>query len=156
MVGMAELEIGPLTDRLSDEEITQLARRMEKLGAPQLPRMDPNQATTIADDVDDDALTEFMDALDAHDAAAEIYLPVEFDGLVEVAGIRVASASVLLDVLEEIKDELDLDEEEEEEEEEDEEDDRRMSGADLREVWRVFVDGAQTALDRKLPLHVKS
>src|SRR5437016_3937333 len=126
---MAEIEIGPLTDRLSDDEITELARAMEKLGAPQLPRADDTQASAVGDNIDDDALTEFYDRLEVHDLAAEIYLPVEFDGSVEVAGMRVASASVLVDVLEEIKDELDIDEDEDEEEDEDAadfDDDRRI------------------------------
>jgi len=155
---MAELEIGPLTDRLADDEIQDLSKHMEKLGAPQLPRMDASQATTIDDDLDDEVLVEFMDSLDAHDAAAEIYLPIEFDGVIEVGGLRVASAPVLLDVLEEVKDELDLEREEEEEEEEEEDDDEDdgMSEAALRDVFKVFFDGATASIERKLPLHVKS
>jgi hypothetical protein len=154
---MAELEIGPLTDRLSDDEIAELAKQMEKLGAGQLPRIDASQATMIDDDVDDDVLGEFLDSLDAHDCAAEIYLPVEFEGVVEVAGLRVGSAQTLLDVLEEVKDELDIAAaEEEEEDEDDDEDDDHASEAALRAVYKVFVDGAQACIDRKLPLHVKS
>ena len=156
---MAEIEIGPLTDRFSDDEITEIARKMEKSGAPSLPRTDESQAANVADDLDDDALTEFMDRLDAHDLAADVYLPVEFDGVLEVANFRVASLPALLDVLDEVRDELDLteDEEDDEEDEDDDEDDTHdATTAELRVVWRYIYDGAVAAIDRKLPLHVKS
>jgi hypothetical protein len=152
---MAEIEIGPLTDRLSDDEIADLARQMEKLGAPTLPRADHSEVATVGDNIDDDALTEFFDRLDVHDMAAEIYLPIEFDGSVEVGGLRVASASVLIDVLEEVKDELDVDEDEDEDEDEDD-DDRKTKGSELKQLWRLFSDGAAAAIERKLPLHIKS
>ncbi len=157
---MAEIEIGPLTDRLSDEEIAELARVMEKLGAPQLPRADDSNAAAVGDDLDDDALAEFYDRLESHDAAAEIYLPIEFDGHVEVAGMRVASALVLVDVLDELRDELGIEEDEDEDDEDEDEseldDDRHLAEAKLKQVWKIFYDGATAAADRKLPLHIKS
>jgi hypothetical protein len=154
---MAEIEIGPLTDRLSDDEIAELARVMEKLGAPQIPRADDTHAAPVGDAFDDDVLSEFFDRLEVHDAAAEIYLPVEFDGAVEVAEMRVASAPVLIDVLEEIKDELDIDEDEDDEEDEEEfDDDRRILEAQLRQVWKLFYTGAQAAVERRMPLHIKT
>ncbi len=157
---MAEIEIGPLTDRFSDDEIADIARKMEKSGAPSLPRSDESQAANVADDLDGDALTEFMDRLDAHDLAADVYLPVEFDGVLEVANFRVASLPALLDVLDEVRDELDLAEEEDDAEEEADDDDddstHDATTAELRVVWRHIYDGAVAAIDRKLPLHVKS
>src|SRR5579862_5554993 len=102
---MAEIEIAQLGDRLSDEEIVQLAGHLEELGAGQLPKADDGTALAMGD-IDDDILSEFFARLEAHDMAAEIYLPVEFDGFVEVAGMRVASAATLIDVLDEMKDEL--------------------------------------------------
>jgi len=154
---MAEIEIGPLSDRLSDDDIAELSKQMEKLGAPQLPRADESQATSVADGVDEDALVEFLDRLDVHDLAAEIYLPVEFEGSAEVAGMRVASAAMLLDVLEEVKEELALDEDEEvDEEDEAFDEDRRAIEVELRKVWKYFFDGATSAVERKLPLHIRS
>jgi hypothetical protein len=156
---MAEIEVGPLTDRLSDDEITELARHMEKVGAPQLPRADDKDGSVL-DSLDDEVLNEFFERLEVHDAAADIYLPVEFDGSVEVGQMRVASAALLIDVLEEIKDELDIDaDEDEDDEDEDEADfdeDRDILEQQLRQAWKIFYNGAQTAVDRKLPLHVKS
>jgi hypothetical protein len=149
---MAELELGPLSDRLSDDEIAELANKMEKLGAPQLPRSD-GESAILADAIDDDTLFEFNDRLDAHDLAAEIYLPIEFEGTIEVGGLRVGSAPLLVEVLEEVKDELDVDEDEDEED--DEEDEDRLMDAQLKALWKVFYDAAQVAVEKKLPLHVK-
>src|SRR5215813_11171468 len=153
---MAEIEIAQLGDRLSDEEIVQLAGALEELGAPALPKSDDGTALSMGD-IDDDVLTEFLDRLDAHDLAAEIYLPMEFDGVVEVAGMRVASAVNLIDVLDEMKDELSVEEEEDEDEEDD--DDDEMSDADilagqLKMCWRMFYDSAHTAVEKHLPMHV--
>src|SRR5256885_1224610 len=158
---MAEIEIGPLTDRLSDDEIAELARNMEKLGAPQLPRADDKEATAL-DSLEDDVLTELFERLEVHDVAAEIYLPVEFDGALEVGKMRVASAPLLLDVLEEIKDELDIDadadedEDEEEDEDEDEDEERDLMELKLRQAWKILYAGAQASVDKKLPLHFTS
>jgi hypothetical protein len=151
---MAEIEIGPLSNRFSDEEIAELAKRMEKLGAPPLPRTDERHAATIADDVDDDALSELMDRLDAHDLAADVYLPIEFEGVIEIADLRVASAAALLDALDEVKEELDADEDDLDEEYDDDDDEPSLE-AEVRDAWRYVLDGANAALDKKLPLLIK-
>jgi hypothetical protein len=155
---MAEIEIGPLTDRLSDDEIADLKVRMERMGAPRLPDADDKEVASVGDGLDDDVLTEFLDRLDGHDAAAEIYLPVEFDGAIEIADLRVGSALFLLDVLEELKDELIAEDEEDEDEEddEDEDEDQRIHGRELKRAWKLFFEGATAAVERKLPLHVRA
>ncbi|HEX9104692.1 MAG TPA: hypothetical protein VF997_20920, partial [Polyangia bacterium] len=141
---MAEIEIGPLTDRLTDDEIAELAAQLEKVGAPQLPRGDEGHQATLGDGMDDNALSEFMDRLEGHDIAADIYLPVEFEGIVEVAELRVGSLPLLLEVLEELKDELD-DEEEEAEDEEAYDDDQKILAQQLRSAWKLFSTGGAAA-----------
>src|SRR5690242_670521 len=103
---MAELGIGPLTQRLADDEVAELLAKLDKHGAPRLPAADADDVLTISDALDDDALVEFLDRLEAHDIACEIYLPIEFDSRVEIGDLRVGSAQVLLEVLEELRDEL--------------------------------------------------
>jgi hypothetical protein len=152
---MAEIDIGPLTDRLTDEEIAELAAQLEKVGAPQLPHGDESHQATLGDGVDETALSEFMDRLEGHDTAADIYLPVEFDGVLEVAELRIGSLPLLLEVLDELKDELD-DEEEEAEDDDSYDDDSKILAAQLRITWKLFYTGATSAMDRHLPLHVKS
>jgi len=153
---MAEIEIGPLTDRFNDEEIAELAAHLEKAGAGQLPRADESHQSSLGEGLDDTALSEFMDRLEGHDIAADVYLPVEFDGIFEVADLRVGSLPLLLEVLEELKDELDEEEEEEEEDEESYDDDQKILSQQLRQAWKLFNNGATTALERHLPLHIKS
>jgi hypothetical protein len=151
---MAEIEIGPLGERLSDEEIVELANGLEQLGAPRLPKAASDEAVPVGD-VEDDVLSEFLDRLEAHDAACEIYLPVEFEGRVEVGDLRVGSAVHLLEVLDEMKDELAIDEEDEEEEEGDDEEgyeEDALLEPKLRHVWKLLFEGAQAAVDRHLPL----
>lgn len=157
---MADIEIAPLGDRLSDDEIAELAKQMEKVGAGQLPRSDESHAGPVVEGLDDDAVDELLDRLEAHDLAAEIYLPVEFEGTVEVGNVRVASATLLLEILDEVKDELledeeDEDEDEEEDDDDDEDEDARSLAADLRLAWKGFHDGATAAVERKLPLLIR-
>ena len=155
---MAEIEIGPLTDRLGDDEIAELNARMDRMGFPRFVE-DSDEELASVGDLDNDVLTEFLDRLDGNDAAAEIYLPVEFDGAIEIGDLRVGSAQFLLDVLEELKDELvaEEDEDEEEEEDDDEEDeDQQIHGRELKRAWKLFFDGATAAVLKKLPLHIRA
>ena len=163
---MAEIEIGPLTDRLGDDELAELAGKLDKLGAPGLPKEDETAGSAVTE-VDGSVLDEFMDRLEAADLACDIYLPIDFDGRIEVGDYRCGSCVTLVEVLEEMKDELGEDDEEEDEEEEDEEDEDeeedeedddyavlRLKDAKIRRLWKVVLDGAQAALDRRLPLFV--
>jgi TATA-binding protein-associated factor Taf7 len=163
---MAEIEIGPLTDHLGDEELTELANKLERVGAPTLPKEDEAAGGTLTP-VDGTVLNEFLDRLEAHDLACEIYLPTDFEGRVEVGEYRVGSAAALVEILEEMKDELGEDDEEEDDgddedddaEDEDDEDDEeyrdlRIMDAKIRRLWKVVYDSAQAAMDRRLPLFV--
>jgi hypothetical protein len=156
---MAEIEIGPLADRLAEDELRELAGKLDKIGAPRLPPEPEGEASVLAS-VDGDILVEFLDRLEAHDLACDIYLPVEFEGRVELGDYRVGSAAALVDVLEELKDDMAPEEDEDEESDEDEEDDdygdMKLIEEKLRRLWKVVFDGAHTAIDRRLPLYVLS
>lgn len=152
---MAEIEIGPLNERLSDEEIGDLRRRLDRLGAPKLPSAEDHAGGKGDQHVDSEALEELLDRLDEHEAACEIYLPVEFDGRAEVGGWRVGSAPLLLEVLDEVKDELDLEERDEEDEELDDDDDviaHATRKSELVRAWKLLYAGAQAAIEQRLPL----
>lgn len=159
---MAEIELAPLSHRLDDEEMKTLAKRLEEVGAPSLARADEHVSHTIAARLSEEALTEFLDRLDAHDLGAEIYLPIEFDGRVTVGEYRVASTQALMEVLEEMKEELDVDAEEEEkeededeEDEDEEEDEGTVIEAQLRHIWHLVADGATESIEKHLPLHIQ-
>jgi hypothetical protein len=160
---MAEIELAPLSHRLDDEEMKTLSRLLEEIGAHGSGRTDEHASHTIAARLSEEALTEFLDRLDAHDLGAEIYVPLEFEGRVTVGEYRVASTQALLDVLEEMREELDVDAEEEEEDEEEEdededeeEDEGTVIEAQLRHIWHLVSDGAVESIEKNLPLHLQT
>jgi hypothetical protein len=158
---MPEIQIAPLQERLSDQDITDLASALERSGAPAMPKADEAGTASINDALDAEGLEELMDRLEAHDLACDIYLPIEFEGRVEVGGMRVGSAQALFDLLEELKDEIlegeeeDEDEEEDEEEEEDDDYGRDLIEREVRLCFQALYAGAQAAIERHLPLHVQ-
>jgi hypothetical protein len=161
---MAEIELAPLSHRLEEDEIRALQKKLSEAGVPSLGRIDEHASHTVASRLSEDAVTEFLDRLDAHDLGAEIYLPIEFEGRFEVGDYRVASAQALADVLEEMREELgveeeeeyeDEDDEEEEDEDEDDEDDDSVIEAQLRHVWQLMTDAASASMEKNLPLHVQ-
>jgi hypothetical protein len=156
---MAEIELAPLSHRLDDDETKTLVRLLEEAGAPRIAKHDEHSAHTIAARLSEEALTEFLDRLDAHDIGAEIYLPIEFEGRVVVGEYRVASSQLLLDVLEEMREELNVDAEEEDEDEEEEDDAEEDEGtvieAQLRHIWHLVADGATESIEKNLPLHLQ-
>jgi hypothetical protein len=94
---------------------------------------------------------------------ADIYLPIEFEGRITVGDYRVGSSHALLDVLDEMKEELDVesdeeyeeDEEEEEEEEEEDDDEGTVIEAQLRHIWQLVSDAAAESVEKNLPLHLQ-
>src|ERR1700749_1488016 len=118
---MAEIELAPLSHRLDEEEGRTLTKLLGDAGAPPFEKADEHASHTIAARLSEEALTEFLDRLDAHDLGAEIYVPLEFEGRVTVGEYRVASTQALLDVLEGVREGLDVDAEDEDKEEEEEE-----------------------------------
>lgn len=156
---MAEIELGPLSDRLDDDEMKTLARLLEQTGV-RMPAGDDHSTQTIAKRLSEEAMTEFLDRLEAHDIAADIYLPLEFDGRLYVGDYRVASAHSLSDALEEMKEELSIEDDEdfEDEDEEDEEvdvDEGTVIEAQMRNIWQLMSDGCAEALEKTHPLHLK-
>ncbi len=160
-IAMAEIELAPLSHRMDDDEMRTLTRLLAEAGAGKIGAVDEHASHTIAARISEEALTEFLDRLDAHDLGAEIYMPVEFEGRVTVGDYRVASSQALLDVLEEMREELDVDgeddedEEEEEDEDEEEEDEGTVIEAQLRHIWHLVADGATESIEKGLPLHIQ-
>ena len=156
---MAEIELAPLGHRLDEDEVRTLGKLLTEAGAPAFDKADEHASHTIAARLSEEALTEFLDRLDAHDLGAEIYVPLEFEGRVTVGDFRVASSQALLDVLEEMREELNVDAEEddedEEEEEEDDEDEGTVIEAQLRHIWHLVADGATESIEKHLPLHLQ-
>lgn len=154
---MAEIEIMPLAERLSDEDLAELKAAMVDLGVRRLPLGSEDAAATVTDSLDEDVLAEFFDRLEVHDMACDVYLPMEFEGRVEVANLRVGSAPALIEVLEELRDEMFADDDDDDDDDygDEDEDEAELIEGKLRHVWRLFYDGAHAAIDRRLPMHVR-
>jgi hypothetical protein len=157
---MSEIELGPVSERLEDDEIRTLHRLLDQAGAKYSAQEEHQTTQTIAARLSEDAMTEFLDRLEAHDMAADIYLPAEFEGRLSVGDWRVASAQSLIDVLEEMKEELAVEEEEyddadEDEEDEEEADEGTVIEAQLRNIWRLVNDACVESLDKNVPLHLR-
>jgi hypothetical protein len=156
---MSEIELAPLSHRLDEDEMRGLAKLLADAGAPPFEKTDEHASHTIAARISEEALTEFLDRLDAHDLGAEIYVPLEFEGRVTIGDFRVASSQALLEVLEEMREELSVDvgeeDEDEDEDEEDDEDEGTVIEAQLRHVWHLVADGATESIEKHLPLHLQ-
>jgi hypothetical protein len=156
---MSEIELAPLSHRLDEEEMRTLAKLLVEAGAPPLDKADEHASHTIAARISEEALTEFLDRLDAHDLGAEIYVPLEFEGRVTIGDFRVASSQALLDVLEEMREELSVDADdkgdEDEEEDAEDEDEGTVIEAQLRHIWHLVADGATESIEKSLPLHLQ-
>ena len=159
---MAEIELAPLSDRFDEDELKTLTRSLTQAGAKYDVESD-HPSRTIAARLSEDAMTEFLDRLEAHDVAAEIFVPVDFEGSVTVGEYRIASSQALAAALEELRDELDVeedddeDEDEEEDEDEDEEElaDDSIIAAQLKHIWRLMNDACEESVDRGIPIHVQ-
>lgn len=157
---MAAIELAPLSDRLDEEEMKTLTRLLEQAGT-ELPQMDDHTTQTFAKRLSEEAMTEFLDRLDAHDIAADIYLPLEFEGPLAVGDYKVASAFALQETLEEMKEELaiedDYDDDEDEEEEEDTEemDEGSVIEAQMRNIWQLVTDACSESIEKSFPLHLR-
>lgn len=157
---MAELDVGILVDRLGEDETERALRKLRKhMGEPglELPRGDASVSGTLAEGLDDGAVTELMDRLDAEDLGCDFFVPVDFEGKVDLGDFSLGSLPALLELLEEMMDDLkieDPDDEQVDPDEDDFESDMELLQARLRNVWRALYQAAQTAADANLTLSV--
>lgn len=147
---MPELKLIPLTDVMSDADISALTAQLAEVGA-ELPEED-DDFDELEDALGEDQLTDFLDKLDAHEIACDAYLPVEFEGKLTIGDRTFGSAHMLVEALEEIREELDIDEEDQPVE--DDELDLSAIEEQLSHAWNVFARGANACIARSLPLLV--
>jgi hypothetical protein len=94
--------------------------------------------------------------------AADIYLPLEFEGPLTVGDYRVASAYTLQDTLEEMKEELaieddddELDDEEDDEDPGEEASEGSVIEAQMRNIWQLINDACSESIEKTYPLHLR-
>ncbi len=179
---MATVELTTLSDRLEDQELADLVAAYEDLGVGPLDIDDVAEQAVLDNGIDDDIFADFLDQLEANDAAADIYLPSDFEEVFVAGEHRIGSAHSLILVLENLRDDFAADEDDDNELEEDKdagpglgEDDEFFEGDDdndpdgssdesdgsvgmkeeqLRHVWRTLNQGAKAAIRRGLCLFI--
>ena len=155
---MSAIELAPLSDRLDEDEMKSLTRLLEQAGA-KLPAMDDHTTQAFAKRLSEEAMTEFVDRLDAHDVAADIYLPAEFEGPLVVGDYRIASAFTLQEILEEMKEELAIEDDDYDEDDEDDDGEELDEGsvieAQMRNIWQLVTDACAESIEKTSPLHLR-
>lgn len=147
---MPELKLIPLSEVIDHEEINQLEAMLQELGASESEVIDDE--ADVEESLGEDQLTDFLDKLEAHDIACDIYLPQEFEGTLIVNDRMYGSATFLVEALEDIRDELDIDGESELDA--DDEEELEVIDEQLHNAWISFSRAAQACVESGLPLHV--
>lgn len=174
---MASIEIGSLSQHLDDEEIDAITSAFEDADID-LDLDDEADRRLIEGNVDDDLLADFLDRLDASGAACDIYMPDDFEDVVEAGGYSVGSAHALMLVLEELQDDLFSSADDEDEEEDggggggdfgelDDDDDEPqgrygshsesvdIQDEQLRALWKVLYKGARASMRDRQCLFIR-
>ncbi len=176
---MASIEIGSLSQYFDQEEIDAfLAAFSEADVELELEDVeDDADGRLIEGDIDDDVFADFLDRLDANGAACDVYVPSDFEDVVEAAGSRLGSAHALMLVLDELRDDIFEEEEEAEEVEvtasdeddeeftefEDDEPEAHFGGQSelniqdeqIRHLWKTLYKCARVSIRDKLCVFVR-
>jgi hypothetical protein len=170
---MASIEIGPLSQYLDDDELAVITKAFDEADIG-LDVDDEADLRLLEGDIDEDIFADFLDRLDAQGVGCDIYVPGDFEELIEAGGYTIGSAQALMLALDEMRDDLVSEESEEEEAEEadedfeefeDDEDENRFSGgsseavhikeSELRHLWKTLYKGAKTSARDKVCLFVE-
>lgn len=173
---MAALELCPLSEHLEESDVETLVTYLEESDVDNIEFGEDGESVPLEQHYDDDVFIDFWDQLDANEVACDVYLPLEFEDVVEVDGRRYGSAHALLIVLANIKEDMFLDDDDASEAIEDGDDELEefddYGGGDdeqfasdeinptevkdeqMRRVWRAMHKGAKVAVDQGLALFV--
>ena len=164
---MASIEIGPLSQYLDDEELAVINRAFTEADIG-LDVDEEADLRLLEGKIDEDIFADFLDRLDAQGVGCDIYVPGDFEELIEAGGYTIGSAQALMLALDEMRDDLVSEESEEAEEAGEEfdadEDESRFSGGSaeavhiqesvLRHLWKTLYKGARTSARDKVCLFI--
>ncbi len=170
---MAIIELATLPDHHDSEAVAAMMAALHEEASGAVNLETDEDGRTIESNIDDDVFVDFRDKLEANDLDAEVYVPVEFEDVIEVGGVRVGSTYALQLVLDSLRedffvedqdeDEIEMDDAEDDFERGHEEDagsdDGLYEGEDggiemkdeqLRHVWRAMHTAAKESLSCNL------
>jgi hypothetical protein len=170
---MASIEIGPLSQYLDDDELAVITKAFTEADIG-LDVDEEADLRLLEKNIDEDIVADFLDRLDAQGVGCDIYVPGDFEELLEAGGYTIGSTHALMLALDEMRDDLISEESEEEDDEdedfeefEDDEDESRFGGggssaeavhikeSELRHLWKTLYKGARTAARDKVCLFVE-
>jgi len=163
---MASIELSPILEHLDEDLVQSLEAALADADASPLDVDEDAESVFLDSEIEDDMVAEIMDRLEVNDAAADVYVPPDFEEVFKIKDVRFASAHMLLLVLAEMREELFVDQEDEDEDEEpgndhgygpdedarnldvDDEEPFEFKEKQLQHVWRLLQTGAQTCVRR--------
>lgn len=169
---MASIEVGPLTNNLDDDEISMIEEALEDADI-ELSLDEDAESRLIESDLDEDFFAGFLDQLSAVEGSAcDIYLPGDFEEVVEVGDFKIGSAIALLAALDDLRDEIfsDSDDDDDAGEFSDFDDDgesftRSLSSDDesstdpqedyIRFLWKAVTEAARTCISEHTGMYVR-
>ena len=167
---MASIEVGPLTNNLDDEEIAIIEEALEDADIEFMLDEDA-ESRLIESDLDEDFFAGFYDQLDANGVGCDIYIPGEFEEVVEVGDFRIGSASALLTALDDMRDEIFAGEGDDDDAGEfsdfndDEDSFSRLGTGDdgsgdpqgeyMRYLWKVMAEAARTCISEHTGMYIR-
>lgn len=170
---MALIELATLPDHLESEQVDTVMKALVEEASEEVDLATDEDGRIIEANIDDDVFVDFRDRLEANDLDAEVYVPIEFEDVVEVGGMRVGSTYALQLVLDSLREDFfvedpdedgdtemdDADDDFERGVEEDASDDGLYEGEDggiemkdeqLRHVWRAMHSAAKESISYNL------
>ena len=172
---MATIELAHLSDHFLEDDLESTIRAVETACGTTFVGSEEEDSEVLENSIDDDVFTDFRDRLEANDIDADVYVPVEFDDIVQVGDTRIASTQSLRMVLDSLRDDFLIEDAQEGDIEEDDGDDDferddlkdndeassyyadedggiEMKDEQLRHVWRAVFRASRESIDRNLPL----
>tara|TARA_R110002096_G_scaffold44526_9_gene120315 strand:+ start:7780 stop:8307 length:528 start_codon:yes stop_codon:yes gene_type:complete len=171
---MATIELAHLSDHLEAQDLETTIDAVQTECGTTFTSSEEEDSEILESSIDDDVFTDFRDRLEANDLDADIYVPVEFDDVLQVGEMRIASTHSLRLVLDSLREDFFVEDEEDGETEEDEADDdfeRDLSETDessgyyadedggiemkdeqLRHIWRAVFRASRESIERNMPL----
>jgi len=171
---MATIELAHLSDHLEEDDLeATIAAVLTECGTS-FTSSEEEDSEILEANIDDDVFTDFRDRLEANDLDADVYVPIEFEDVVHVGELRVASTQSLRLVLDSLREDFFVEDEEDGETEEDDAEDDferdledtdeaagyyadedggiEMKDEQLRHVWRSVFRGSRESIERNMPL----
>ncbi|MCP4449725.1 MAG: hypothetical protein GY811_30995 [Myxococcales bacterium] len=172
---MATIELAHLSDHLEEHDLEGIIDAVQTASGEAFASADEEDSEILESSIDDDVFTDFRDRLEANDLDADVYVPFEFDDLVQVGDLRIGSTQTLRLVLDSLREDFFVEDAQEGDTEEDDAEDDferddiedndeassyyadedagiEMKDEQLRHVWRAVFRASRQSLDRNMPL----